>query len=61
MSNVWNYGITACYVSNGHDAAWTGYPIKDNGVTYLLVKLDPCGLELFNDVTGAEWVLELGL
>jgi len=35
--------------------------IKDNGVTYLLVELDPCGLELLHDFTSAEWVGELGL
>ena len=35
--------------------------IKDNGVTYLLVELDPCGLELFYDFTSAEGVSELSL
>ena len=35
--------------------------IKDNGVTYLFVELDPGGLELFYDFTSAEGVGELGL
>ena len=35
--------------------------IKDNGVTYLLVELDPCGLELLHDFTSAVWVGKLGL
>ena len=35
--------------------------IKDNGVTYLLVELDPCGLELLHDFTSAERVGKLGL
>ena len=35
--------------------------MKDNGVTYLLVELDPCGLELFYDFTSAEGVGELSL
>lgn len=34
---------------------------KDNGVTYLLVKLDPCGLKLFYDFTSAKGVGELSL